>query len=104
MITEEVNLQQSIILKHDHALRDRLTKVKTSMKKHIDDVQKQIDRIDESLSLEYTGHVALLKQTNNGWECLACVDSRHLPDDVPEDFDICLPIPKPETMPEWEGW
>lgn len=26
------------------------------------------------------------------------------PPDVPEDFDLCLPIPKPETMPEWEGW
>ena len=104
MQTDEANLQHAIVLKHDHALRARLTKVKTRMSIHLKNVQREIDDIDASLLVEYTGHVALLKQTPEGWTCLACVDSRNLPPDVPEDFDLCLPIPKPETMPEWEGW
>lgn len=104
MKTEEAQLQQAIILKHDHVLRDRLTKVKTRMNIHMKNVQREIDDINESLAVEYTGHVALLKREGNGWKCVACVDSQNLPPDVPEEFDVCLPIPKPETMPEWEGW
>lgn len=104
MKTDEANLQQAIVLKHDHVLRHRLTKVKTRMSIHLKNVQREIDDIDAALAVEYTGHVALLRQTPEGWTCLACVDSRNLPPDVPEDFDLCLPIPKPETMPEWEGW
>lgn len=104
MNTNEAHLQQAIVLKHDHVLRARLTKVKTRMSIHLENVRREIDDIDASLAVEYTGHVALLKRTEQGWTCLACVDSQRLPDDVPEDFDLCLPIPKPETMPEWEGW
>lgn len=74
------------------------------MQTHIADVKREIDSLSKALAVEYTGHVALLKQTPEGWMCLACVDSCNLPTDVPEDFDLCLLIPKPDTMPEWEGW
>lgn len=104
MKTEEAHLQAAQVLKQDHILRTRLEQVRSRMQTHIADVKREIDSLSEALTVEYTGHVALLKQTPKGWACLACVDSRNLPDDVPEDFDLCLPIPKPETMPEWEGW
>jgi len=104
MKTEEAHLQAAQVLKQDSILRTRLERVRSRMQIHIADVKREIDSLSEALTVEYTGHVALLKQTHEGWTCLACVDSCNLPPDVPEDFDLCLPIPKPETMPEWEGW
>jgi len=104
MKTEEAHLQAAQVLKQDHILRTRLERVRSRMQTHIADVKREIDSLSKALTVEYTGHVALLKRTPEGWTCLACVDSRRLPDDVPEDFDLCLPIPEPETMPEWEGW
>jgi hypothetical protein len=104
MDTTQAALEISQVLKHNHFLRARITAVKWQMEVHIKNVQQQIDSIAAALAIEYTGHFALLKRTDTGWQCLACVDSANLPDDLPEDFDLCLPIPKPETMPEWEGW
>lgn len=104
MKTAEADLQIAQVIKHDHQLRARLTKVKTRMGIHIQNVQREIDDISAALAIEYTGWCSLLKLVDGKWVCLACVDSRNLPEDTPEDFDVCLPIPKPETMPEWQGW
>lgn len=71
---------------------------------HLSNVQREVEKLDEALRIEPTGYCALLKQDSDGWKCLAVVNSMHPPEDVPEDFDLCLSIPKPDSMPEWQGW
>lgn len=104
MQTKTFNAQAGQVLKQTHILRSRMEKVRARMKIHLTNVQREIDDLDAALKVEYTGHVALLKRTATGWECLRCVDSNHMPDDAPEDFDLALPIPTPESLPDFEGW
>lgn len=103
MKTEQA-IQAALRIKQDHMLRHRLEKVRGAVQTTIAGLQGQMAKIDQALTVEYTGHFALLKRDGDGWKCLACADSNKLPSDLPEDFDLCLPIPKPETLPEWEGW
>lgn len=104
MKTQEYNLQISQVLKQNHILRSRLEKVRSRLKNHIEDMQVEIDELSAALKVEYTNYAALFKESPDGWICIACFDTTNIPEDLPEDFDLCLPIPKPETLPEWEGW
>lgn len=97
-------MQVAVVLKHNAMLRDKLERVRTRLVIHVENVDREIEKLDEALRIEQTGYCVLLKQTDKGWTCVAVVNSLRPPDDVPEDFDLCLPIPKPESMPEWEGW
>ena len=64
-----------------------------------------LDKVEQNLKVEYTGEFVLLKQKENGrFESLGtfspCIDD---PEAEPE-WDLCIPIPKPETYPEFQGW
>lgn len=86
-------------------MRDQLTKVKNSLENHIDSLKKEVDKLQASVAVEYTGWAALFKaKPEGGFECVAIVDERNLPDETPEDWDVSLPIPKPGSLPEFEGW
>ncbi len=99
----EVYLGQA--LKQNHALRSRLETTRANMTNLIRAVQLEIRKIDDSLKIEYTGWTILLKATETkGWTCVGIVDTNNLPDDIPEDFDLALPIPDPETLPDFNGW
>lgn len=103
MKTEQA-IQAALRLKQDHMLRSRLEKLRGKVQSHISEMQRTIEQIDQALTVEYTGHFALFKKEGDSWKCVACADSNKLPEGLTEDFDLCLPIPNPETMPEWEGW
>ena len=66
-------------------------------------LQTAINEIETSLEVSYTKWMILLKKTAEGWECLAIVDQ----DNPPEEeihWDLSLPIPDPQTVPEFDGW
>lgn len=92
------------VLKQNNLLRSRLEGVRQKLVDHAANITREADIISKALRIEYTGHVVLLQQDGDGWKCLGVVDSRDLPDDVPEDFDLALPIPVPSSLDEFEGW
>ena len=82
-----------------------MTELKGELKAHMAEINHAVDKIDESLEVRYTGWFALFKLKDySEWVCVGCFDSRNLPENIPEEFDICMPIPVPGTLPEWEGW
>jgi len=69
------------------------------------------DSIEQDAKLKYTGWYVLLKKEENGWKCLGtynpdkCSEEEELELEKPEmGWDICLPIPTPETIKEFIGW
>jgi len=72
------------------------------------DIKSMLERglreIDQAIEVEYTGWMLLLKKhPTKGWECLAIVNQDSPPEHEPE-WDLCLPIPDPTTIPEFSGW
>lgn len=77
--------------------RTELMQVKSYLK-------NALARIEDAVEVEYTGWMMLLKKLpSGGWECLAIVNQDSPPEDEPE-WDLCLPIPEPSTVPEFSGW
>ena len=63
-----------------------------------------INEIEEAVQIKYTGWMLLLKKLpSGGWECLDIVNQDNPPEAGPE-WDLCLPIPDPQTIPEFSGW
>lgn len=98
----EIHLGQAA--KQNAALRDQLERVRDRMSTHLADVSREINSIQAALRVEYTGWMALLKLEDGQWRCLACVKVNDVDDDTPMEFDLALPIPKPETLPDFDGW
>jgi hypothetical protein len=85
-------------------LRDQLEKVRGNLQSHIAAVSREVQTIQAALRIKYTPWIALLKLEDGKWRCLACVNGNEIGDDTPMDFDVALPIPDPETMPEFNGF
>lgn len=69
------------------------------------------DSMEQDTKLEYTGWFVLLKKKGKKWECLGiynpdiATEEEEKALEKPEmEWDICLPIPAPETIKEFEGW
>jgi len=90
--------------KQSAQLRSSLERVRSRMQTHIAEVKREIDGIQESLAIRYTGWMALMKLEDGQWKCLACVKVNDVYDDTPMDFDLALPIPEPGSLPEFNGF
>lgn len=67
-------------------------------------LETALREIENAVRVEYTGWMLLLKKhAEKGWECLAIVNADNPPEDEPE-WDLCLPIPEPASIPEFSGW
>ena len=91
-------------MKQNAQLRNKLEGVRGRLQTHLSDIKREVDQIDAALKVEYTDWIALLKWQDLKWVCIACVNIRDIDDDTPDDFDLALPIPSPESIPEWNGW
>ncbi len=69
-------------------------------------MQSIVDEIKAAAEIEYTGWFVLLKVVDGGFESLGTFnpDLFDEDDDIEPEWDLCLPIPKPETFPEFKGW
>ena len=92
-------------LKSEHYMRDKLDRVRSRLETHVSTLQSEIRELGKAVRIEYTGWFALFKKQADGkWICLAVVDGNDLPDDMPDEWDVCMPIPKTGSLPEFEGW
>jgi len=87
-----------------HEMRSKLEDTRRQYLDHAHQMQNLADQLGEAVKIKYTGFMALMKQTETGWECLRIVDTRNLPDEIEDEWDVSLPIPEPESMPEFQGW
>jgi hypothetical protein len=85
-------------------MRSKLEDTRRQYLDHAEKMQKLADQLGEAVEIKYTGFMALMKKTGTGWECLRIVDTRNLPDEIEDEWDVSLPIPEPESMPEFVGW
>lgn len=87
-------------------LRNQMQKTKGDIRVAIDRLQAEQDKISEALETEYTGYGALFKITDGVPKCLGVFDLNGGPSEEldEQEWDLFLPIPKPETMPEFSGW
>lgn len=84
-------------IKQEAITRTLLMKLKSKL-------LEQCDLIEESQKVEYTGWYVLLKKKADGYECLGIVNPFQQSKMPTYEWDLSLPIPKPETMPEFQGW
>lgn len=80
-------------LKKNDLLKTQLSVLKSRL-------QRAIDEIDRTNQVEYTDYLIFLKE--DPWEVIAILNSES--EDLPESWDLCLPIPKPESVPEFDGF
>ena len=84
--------------KRNDYLRDACNKVNYLMK-------QASEIIEESNRIEYSGDVVLLKRNGETWESLGVFNPKTMyEDDEPLGWDLCLPIPKIETVREFQGF
>lgn len=69
---------------------------------------RELDAIKELPvhSEHYTGHVALfVKDPTTGFRCLGVYSPSDKPgDEMPEHWDMVIPLPKPDKLPEFAGF
>ena len=52
-----------------------------------------------------TGWYVLLRRVGRDWVAIACVNPLGMePEDIPEEWDVVLSIPEPDSMPEFMGF
>lgn len=98
----EIYLQSAC--QKNSSLRSQLEKVRSQVKNTISNLNRSLSTISESIDISYTDFQVLLKRDGDGWTCVGIVDINNLPDDMEDDWDLVLPIPNPESIPEFSGW
>jgi len=52
-----------------------------------------------------TSWYVLLRRVGRDWEAVACVNPLVMePEDIPEEWEVALPIPEPDSIPEFIGF
>jgi len=67
-------------------------------------LQVSLDTPDDCGEIKYTGQMVLLKKLGESFEFVGIWDGENFQDGIEPEWDICLPIPVIETIPEFEGW
>ena len=70
-------------------------------------LKKRIVNLCDSMEVEatkYSGWYVLLKQDGYGWECLGVYNPHDESGPEEPEWDLCMPIPKPESIEEFQGW
>lgn len=90
-----------------NALKARLNQKEGRLRAFKSSLLREIQDIEIEEKVEYTEWFVLMKRDKDGnWQSV-CYSPDHDEDgenNPMEDFEIILPIPKPETLKEFEGF
>lgn len=90
-----------------NALKTRLNQAEGRLAAFKSSLLREIQDIETEGTIEYTACFVLMKRDKDGNWLSVCYDP-YADDDgenMPmEDFEVILPIPKPETLKEFEGF
>lgn len=83
------------------------------LKKRVSTFRKRLmdlcDSLEENLP-KYTGWFVFLKRVEkpsaleSEWECVGFYNPNVSEEDEEPVWDLCIPIPEPESIEEFEGW
>lgn len=105
MNNTDPNIHLQAAARKNMQLREALERTRGAIVSTIERLRSRIDELQAAVDVEYTGWLALFRRTEDGeWECVRVLDGDNPPDDIEEDWELSLPIPKPETLPEFTGW
>lgn len=78
------------------------------LKRRISQFKKRLmdfcNSIEQDSKVEYTGWYVLLMKTEGGFESLGVFNPDISEPDIEPEWDLCLPIPEPESFHEFMGW
>jgi hypothetical protein len=98
----ELTMQQILAINEEQKKRARLANRLERVRDKLKNLSKEID---QEMQTKYTGWVVLLAHTEGKWVPLGCYNTNDA-DEIPDDlqWDLCLPIPDPTTVPEFDGF
>jgi len=76
----------------------------------VDKTMKLLEECPRFPPSGYTGwYVAVRRKEDGGWEAIGCIEDSMDDNDeafvlLEEKWDLMLPIPNPEGIPEWDGF
>ena len=73
------------------------------LRKLKDRLESELACIDEIERRDMTPYVALFERDGLGFKCIG-VFNPDTDDNIPEEWVLCIPIPNPENLPEFEGF
>ena len=82
--------------KREQLMRSKLERVRSEL-------TSLANSLETSERIRYTGWSVLLSRDGDTWKCVGIVNPEK-EGDIPEEWDMTLPIPDPKTLPEFEGW
>jgi len=87
------------VIKSEATMRSTLMKMKARL-------QAELDNLDEAAKIEYTGWYVLLKRDGDKFEVLGLFNPDEFDEerDTEPEWDFAVPIPNPDTYPEFQGW
>jgi hypothetical protein len=62
------------------------------------------NEIEQDAKVQYTGWFVLLKETEGGFESLGVFNPDISESETEPEWDLCLPIPEPESFRDFMGW
>ena len=77
-------------------LKNRMTTLKSTLEAAVADIEVE-------LGVRYTGNYVFLRRAVDRWESVGIFDPDTWDGEIPE-WEVCLPIPVPETIKDWSGW
>ena len=103
-IAQKAQLQQLV---RKRALDEENRNIKGQMA-HLKSLCKRlIEQVEDYERREQTGfYVLLTRGAEDEWSCVGIIDPNDEKWDTDElpAFDLIMPIPEPETIPEWDGF
>jgi hypothetical protein len=62
------------------------------------------DSIEQDAKVKYTGWYVLLIKTESGFESIGVFNPDVSEPETEPEWDLCLPIPEPESFRDFMGW
>ena len=90
-----------------NVLQTELNRAKSKLGFYKSSLENQIRDIEQEDKIEYTESYVLMRRDKDGnWQsaCYCPYDDEDGENMPMEDFEVILPIPKPETLKEFEGF
>lgn len=85
-------------------LREKLNLLKSLIDTEKDRIEKISEEIQKSVGVEYTNQLAFFKLNGSEYEFVNILDENNMPEELGFEWDVVLPLPAKESLPEINGY
>ena len=87
-----------------HSMSQKTLNLKQRINKFREKLMVMCNEIEQDAKVQYTGWFVLLKKTEGGFESLGVFNPVISETGTEPEWNLCLPIPEPESFREFMGW